>query len=80
MHTIPFGQVEAVTNISRRWSVVKFNLHLDPRLRVEMELVRRTVKRVGQELLDDPEIGGEFIQPLKLQSVIELLQTPLGSL
>jgi moderate conductance mechanosensitive channel len=75
VHTIPFGQVQAVTNFSRDWAVVKFNLHLDPT--VEIELVRRTVKRVGQELLDDSEIGAEFIQPLKMQGVIDVLQTAL---
>ncbi|HEX6440977.1 MAG TPA: mechanosensitive ion channel domain-containing protein [Stellaceae bacterium] len=73
VHTIPFGQVQSVTNYSRDWSVVKFNLHLAPT--VEIELVRKTVKRVGQELLEDPEIGGEFIQPLKMQGVIDVLQT-----
>jgi small-conductance mechanosensitive channel len=75
VHTVPFGQVQAVTNFSRDWSVVKFNLHLAPD--VEIELVRRTVKRVGQELIDDPEIGPEFIQPLKMQGVIDVLQTAL---
>jgi len=30
VHTIPFGQVQAVTNFSRDWSVIKFNLQLDP--------------------------------------------------
>jgi moderate conductance mechanosensitive channel len=75
VHTIPFGPVQAVTNFSRDWAVVKFNLHLDST--VEIELVRRTVKRVGQELLDDPELGSEFIQPLKMQGVIDVLQTAL---
>jgi small-conductance mechanosensitive channel len=75
VHTIPFGQVQAVTNFSRDWSVIKFNLHLDPS--VEIELVRRTVKRVGQELLEDPEIGAEFIQPLKMQGVTDVLQNAL---
>jgi small-conductance mechanosensitive channel len=75
IHTIPFGQVQAVTNFSRDWSVVKFNLHLEPT--VDIETVRRTVKRVGEELLDDPEIGREFIQPLKMQGVVDVLQTAL---
>jgi small-conductance mechanosensitive channel len=75
VHTIPFGQVQAVTNFSRDWSVVKFNLHLDPA--VEIELVRKTIKRVGEELLDDPEIGAEFIRPLKMQGVIDVLQNAL---
>jgi small-conductance mechanosensitive channel len=75
MHTIPFGQVLAVTNFSRDWSVVKFNLHLEPG--ADIETVRRVVKRVGEALLDDPEIGGEFIQPLKMQGVVDVLQTTL---
>jgi small-conductance mechanosensitive channel len=75
VHTIPFGQVLSVSNFSRDWSVIKFNLHLDPT--ADIETVRKTVKRVGQELLDDPEVGAEFIQPLKMQGVIDVLQTAL---
>ncbi|MBV8507916.1 MAG: mechanosensitive ion channel [Alphaproteobacteria bacterium] len=75
VHTIPFGQVQSVTNYSRDWAVVKFNLHLDPT--VEIELVRKTIKRVGQELLEDPEIGAEFINPLKMQGVTDVSQTAL---
>src|SRR5216683_6504677 len=75
VHTIPFGQVPAVTNYSRDWSVIKFNLHLDPT--ADIETVRKTVKRVGEELLDDPEIGADFIQPLKMQGVVDVLQTAL---
>ncbi len=75
IHTIPFGQVQAVTNFSRDWSVIKFNLHLEPP--VDIEAVRRTVKRVGEELLEDPEIGGDFIQPLKMQGVVDVLQSQL---
>jgi moderate conductance mechanosensitive channel len=75
VHTIPFGQIMAVTNFSRDWSVVKFNLHLEPG--VDIETVRRSIKRVGEALLEDPEIGGEFIQPLKMQGVVDVLQTSL---
>jgi small-conductance mechanosensitive channel len=75
VHTIPFGQVLSVTNFSRDWSVVKFNLHLEPA--ADIETVRKTIKRVGEELLDDPDIGAEFMQPLKMQGVVDVLQTAL---
>jgi moderate conductance mechanosensitive channel len=75
VHTIPFGQIQAVTNFSRDWSITKFNLHLEPG--VDIETVRRTIKQVGEALLEDPEIGGEFIQPLKMQGVVDVLQTAL---
>jgi moderate conductance mechanosensitive channel len=75
VHTIPFGQVLSVTNYSRDWSVVKFNLHLEPA--ADIETVRKTIKRVGEELQEDPEVGAEFIQPLKMQGVVDVLQTYL---
>jgi small-conductance mechanosensitive channel len=75
VHTIPFGQVQSVTNYSRDWSVVKFILHLEPT--ADIETVRKTIKRVGEELLEDPEVGGQFIQPLKMQGVVDVLQTAL---
>src|SRR6516165_5882868 len=75
VHTIPFGQVLSVTNYSRDWSVVKFNLHLEPS--ADIETVRKTIKRVGEELLDDPEIVAEFMQPLKMQGVVDVLQSDL---
>jgi len=75
VHTIPFGQVLSVTNYSRDWSVVKFNLHLEPN--ADIETVRKTIKRVGEELLEDPDIGAEFMQPLKMQGVVDVLQTAL---
>ena len=75
VHTIPFGQVLSVTNYSRDWSVVKFNLHLEPA--ADIETVRKTIKHVGEELVEDPEIGAEFIQPLKMQGVVDVLQTAL---
>jgi hypothetical protein len=56
-HSIPFGQVQSVTNYSRDWSVVKLNLHLDPGADIET---------VRWELLNDPEIGGDFIQPSQI--------------
>ena len=70
IHTIPFGQIQAVTNSSRDWAVVKFNLHIAPDS--DLELVRKTVKQLGLALLQDPEIGADFIQPLKMQGVVDV--------
>ena len=54
VHTIPFGQVQSVTNYSRDWSVVKFNLHLDPT--ADIETVRKTItglkQRFGESRVD----------------------------
>ena len=72
VHTIPFGQIQAVTNSSRDWAIVKFNLHIAPDS--DLELVRKTIKQLGLALLEDPEIGTDFIQPLKMQGVADVTQ------
>ena len=38
----------------------------------DVEKVRKLIKKLGQELLDDPVIGKDFLQPLKSQGVIEM--------
>ncbi|WP_068075039.1 mechanosensitive ion channel family protein [Methylobacterium sp. CCH7-A2] len=75
VHTLPFGQLGSVTNFSRDWVTMKFNLRLARN--VDIETVRKTVKRIGQELLVDPELGREFIQPLKLQGIADILENAL---
>ena len=72
VHTIPFGQIQAVTNSSRDWAIIKFNLHIAPDS--DLELVRKTIKQRGLALLEDPEIGADFIQPLKMQGVVDVTQ------
>jgi len=75
IHTIAYGQLGFVTNFSRDWVTMKFNLRL--RKDSDYETVRKVTKRVGQELLNDEEYGSEFIQPLKLQGIAEVAETAL---
>jgi moderate conductance mechanosensitive channel len=75
IHTIPFGLIQAVTNSSRDWAIIKFNLHIAPDS--DLELVRKTVKQLGLALLQDPEIGTDFIQPLKMQGVADVTQAAI---
>ena len=75
IHTIPFGQLQAITNYSRDWQTVKFNLRLARDS--DLEKTRKTVKRVGQEMLQDEEYGKEFLLPLKLQGMVEITDSAL---
>ena len=75
IHTIPFGQLTAITNFSRDWQTVKFNLRLARD--TDLEKVRKTVKQLGQQMLEDPELGKELLQPLKLQGVAEITDNAL---
>jgi len=70
LHTIPFGELQVITNYSRDWVMMKLPLRVT--YDTDIEKVRKLIKRLGQDLLSDPEIGEAFILPLKSQGVIEM--------
>jgi small-conductance mechanosensitive channel len=73
IHTIPFGSLQALTNFSRDWSTIKFSVKLDRE--TDVEKVRKLVKKVGQDMLADPELGPMFILPLKMQGIQDITET-----
>ena len=54
LHTIPFGQLGQITNFSRDWTTVKFNLRFARD--TDVEKLRKTVKKIGLDMMEDPEI------------------------
>jgi small-conductance mechanosensitive channel len=70
LHTIPFGELQVMTNYSRDWVMMKLPLRVT--YDTDVEKVRKLIKKLGQRLLEDPVIGQDFIQPLKSQGVIEM--------
>ena len=70
LHTIPFGELQVMTNYSRDWVIMKLPLRVT--YDTDVEKVRKLIKKLGVELLDDPVIGQNFIAPLKSQGVIEM--------
>ena len=75
VHTVPFGQLTSITNFSRDWQTVKFNVRLARD--TDVEVVRKTVKKIGMEMMQHPELGKELLQPLKLQGVADIADNAL---
>jgi small-conductance mechanosensitive channel len=73
--TIPFGQLGQITNFSRDWTTMKFNLRFARD--TDVEKLRKTVKKVGLAMMEEPEFKDEFLQPLKLQGVADVLDNAL---
>ncbi|GLS21129.1 hypothetical protein GCM10007874_41460 [Labrys miyagiensis] len=73
--TVPFGQLGQITNFSRDWCTMKFNLRFARD--TDVEKLRKTVKKVGLAMLEDPEFKDEFLQPLKLQGVADVADNAL---
>jgi small-conductance mechanosensitive channel len=67
IHTIPYSQISTLTNFSRDWVIMKFELRIP--FEEDVEKVRKLIKKIGKKLLDDPEHGSDFLEPLKSQGV-----------
>ncbi|MCR9256956.1 MAG: mechanosensitive ion channel family protein [Alphaproteobacteria bacterium] len=70
LHTIPFGEITSLTNYSRDWVIMKLPLRLT--YDTDPEKVRKLIKKLGQQLLEHPDIGQNFIEPLKAQGVRQM--------
>ncbi len=75
LHIVPFGQVGHITNFSRDWTVVKFNIAFANG--TDVELLRKTVKKIGLEMMEDPQFKPILMQPLKMQGVVDIKDNSL---
>jgi small-conductance mechanosensitive channel len=65
--TVPFGELGAVQNMSRDWAVDKFTIGVV--YDTDLAKVKKIVKEVGARLKEDPEMGPNIIETLKMQGV-----------
>ena len=65
--TVPFGDLGAVQNMSRDWVIEKMSINVT--YDTDIELARKLVKKIGQQLAEDPEFKDSTLQPLKMQGV-----------
>ncbi|MEM8798315.1 MAG: mechanosensitive ion channel domain-containing protein [Pseudomonadota bacterium] len=69
LNTVPFGEIKQVTNYSRDWGIMR--LHL--RVPYDTDVVRLAtlINELGEQLLEDPEVGDKFTHKLTSQGVID---------
>lgn len=70
LHTVPFGEINHLTNHSRDWAIMKLRFRVP--FGADIERIRKIFKKIGQDLLEYPDIKDDFIQPFKSQGVIEV--------
>ncbi|MEM7254199.1 MAG: mechanosensitive ion channel family protein, partial [Pseudomonadota bacterium] len=70
VHTIPYGEIPKLTNYSRDWVIMKLRFRVP--FETDINKVKKIFKRIGQEMLEHPDIGGDFLQPFKSQGVAEM--------
>jgi moderate conductance mechanosensitive channel len=70
LQIVPHSELGSITNYMRGGIIVKFNLEFP--YDTNVNAVRKVIKKVGNEMLEDPEMGPDFIKPLKSQGVREI--------
>lgn len=63
LHFVPYGALGTVRNTSRDWVIEKFNLPLS--IDVDSEKIRKLIKKVGDDMMADPDVGPQMLEPLK---------------
>lgn len=75
LNIVPFGQIAHITNFSRDWTVMKFNIAFANG--TDVELLRKTVKKIGLQLMEEPQFKPILLQPLKMQGVVDIKDNSL---
>jgi small-conductance mechanosensitive channel len=70
LQIVPYSDLGSITNFMRGGIVVKFNLEFSYDTNVDQ--VRKIIKKVGQEMLEEEEFKNDFIHPIKSQGVREI--------
>ncbi|MDJ0623591.1 MAG: mechanosensitive ion channel [Desulfocapsaceae bacterium] len=70
LQIVPHSDLGSITNFMRGGIVVKFNL--DFPYDADIDKIRKVIKKVGQAMLEDEELGKDFIRPVKSQGVREI--------
>lgn len=65
--TVPYGQISKVVNFSRDWAIekIQFRVAID----TDVELLRKLFKKIGQDILADPELAPEILETFKSQGI-----------
>ena len=70
LHIIPYGSMSQLTNNSRDWVTMKlrFTVPFD----TDQDKVRKLFKKVGQDMMEVPELAEILINPFKSQGAAEV--------
>ncbi|MBM1556974.1 mechanosensitive ion channel family protein [Sulfitobacter mediterraneus] len=67
VHTLPFGELRHLTNHSRDWVIMKLEFRVP--FETDLKLVKKLIKKIGAEMLENEFYGHSIIETLKSQGV-----------
>ncbi len=70
LYTVPFGDLKTVTNFSRDYIITKLDVRL--RFDADLEKVRKIVKKINKEIMQDEEHRAALLSDIKSTGVREI--------
>jgi small-conductance mechanosensitive channel len=67
LFTVPFGELGAVQNMSRDWVIDKLTVQVT--YNTDLAKVKRVIKEVSKQIMAEPELAANILEPLKMQGV-----------
>ena len=67
LHTVPYGEIQHLSNFSRDWVIVKMEFRVPTD--TDINKVKKLFKQIGGEMLEHPVLGADFLEPFKSQGV-----------
>jgi len=65
IHVVPYGSISQLTNNSRDWVTMKLKFTIP--FGTDIDMVRKLFKKIGEEMMEDPELAPKFLSPFKGQ-------------
>ena len=75
VQTLPYSEISTVRNLSRDWATMKLEIRLP--YDIDIDKVRKIIKKVGRKMLENEEYGSKMLLPLKSQGVGRIEESTL---
>ena len=75
IQVIPFGDLGQIANYSRDWASIKFDLRFARD--TDLEKLREATRKVGADLMAEPDLAAEILEPLRIHGVAEVADNAL---
>lgn len=70
LQTLPYGTIQSVKNLSRDWVITKMAIQVPHDTNIIK--VKKIVKELSANLIDDPYFGPQMLGPLKFQGIYDI--------
>lgn len=76
LHTVPFGDLGRVTNLSRDWAAVDFTLRFARD--TDLDRLREATTKVSDDIMAVPELNEALLEPLKMDGIADVSDNALA--